>query len=115
MIRFVITKRHENDYAYDLRTESNELLVRSFRFYSEDACRTAIEGFREHAQHDATYIRQATLRKNKFYFNLFSYYILLATSDDYDSEEARDNAIETIKRHVADAIVDPTVICRDSA
>lgn len=112
MIRFVITKKAENNYAFDLRPEIGERFIQSVRFLNEDACRRALADFRNEAQVEETYVRSTTIQGDRFYFTMVTYTTLTARSSVFNSPEARESVIETMKKYVADAPIDPVVVDR---
>jgi uncharacterized protein len=106
MGKFVITKRSNSQYQFNLLAENGEIILTSEGYTTNSSCRNGIESIREHSKQNDNYYRQMS-SDNKYYFNLkASNGEVIATSEMYESAAGRDKGIESVKENSVGAWVD---------
>ena len=106
MSKFVITKRSNGEYQFNLKAGNGQTILSSEGYSSKAGCDNGIDSVRKNAQDDSKYDRK-TSSNGKPYFNLKATNgQIIGTSEMYESEAARDNGIASVKTNAPDATVD---------
>lgn len=106
MGKFIITKRSNGQYQFNLQAVNNEIILTSEGYVTVSGCRNGIESVRENAKEDKYYQRKVSAN-NKHYFNLKAVNgEIIGTSEMYESAAGRDKGIEAVKENVQGAMVD---------
>jgi len=106
MGKFVITKRTNGDFQFNLKAGNGQVILTSQGYASKDGCKTGIESVKKNAPDDARYDRK-TSSNGKDYFNLTSTNgQIIGSSEMYESTAARENGIESVKKNAPDAEVE---------
>lgn len=106
MGKFVITKRVNGEFQFNLKAGNGEKILASEGYSTKANCENGIESVRKNSQDDAKFDRK-TSTNGKFYFNLKATNgQIIGTSEMYESEASRDNGIDSVKTNAADATVD---------
>jgi uncharacterized protein len=104
---FEIKKAADGRYMFALKADDGETILTSKSYLTRDFCDHGIAHVRRNAAVDARYARTITRLRGKFGFNLTAPNgQILGTSEEYDSESARDEGIESVKRTVPEATVE---------
>lgn len=106
MGKFVITKRKNDEFQFDLKAGNGQTILTSEGYTAKAGCTNGIESVRKNSQLDERYDRK-TSTNGKPYFNLkASNGQIIGTSEMYESVTARDNGIESVKKNAPDATVE---------
>ena len=106
MGKFVITKRTNGEFQFNLKAGNNQTILSSEGYSTKANCENGIAAVRSNAKDDSKYDRK-TSTNGKFYFNLKAGNgQIIGTSEMYESAEARDNGIESVKTNAPDATVE---------
>ena len=106
MGKFVITKRSNSEYQFNLQAVNGEVILTSEGYTTISSCRNGIESAREHAKQDSNYNRKMAA-DNKYYFNLKAGNgEVVGTSEMYETAAGRDKGIESVKENAKDAMVE---------
>lgn len=106
MGKFVITKRKNDEFQFDLKAGNGQIILTSEGYTAKAGCTNGIESVRKNSQLDERYDRK-TSTNGKPYFNLkASNGQIIGTSEMYESVAARDNGIESVKKNAPDATVE---------
>ncbi len=105
MGKFVITTRKNGEFQFNLKATNGQVILSSEGYTTLAACRNGIESVKRNAPEDARYERKES-DNGKFYFNLKATNgQVIGSSQMYQSEDSRDNGIESVKRNAPDAEV----------
>ncbi len=105
MGKFVITTRKNGEFQFNLKATNGQVILSSEGYTTLAACRNGIESVKRNAPEDARYERKESAN-GKFYFNLKATNgQVIGSSQMYQSEDSRDNGIESVKRNAPDAEV----------
>lgn len=106
MGKFVITKRTNGEFQFNLKAGNGQTILTSEGYTTKAACTNGIESVKTNSQDDGRYDRKESTN-GKPYFNLkASNGQIIGSSEMYESVAARENGIESVKKNAPDAIVD---------
>ncbi|ANH82518.1 hypothetical protein A8C56_17440 [Niabella ginsenosidivorans] len=109
MGKFVITKRKNGEFQFNLKAGNGQVILTSEGYTTRAACDNGIESVKKNAHDDHHYERKVSTN-NKPYFNLKATNgQVIGKSELYESEAARENGIESVKKNAPGAeITDET-------
>ncbi len=106
MGKFVISKRKNEEYQFNLKAGNGQTILASEGYSSKAGCNNGIESVRTNSQDDSKYDRK-TSTNGKFYFNLkASNGQIIGTSEMYENKSSMENGIVSVKSNALDAIVE---------
>jgi uncharacterized protein YegP (UPF0339 family) len=106
MGKFVITKRTNGDFQFNLKANNGQVILTSQGYATKDGCKNGIDSVKSNAPNDDRYDRK-TSSNDKPYFNLTaSNGQIIGTSEMYESTAARDNGIASVKSNAPEASVE---------
>jgi uncharacterized protein YegP (UPF0339 family) len=110
MGKFVISKRKNDEFQFNLKADNGQVILASEGYDAMAGCKNGIESVRKNAPTDARYERK-TAANGKFFFNLKATNgQVIGTSEMYESESGRENGIESVKKNAPDATVDESAL-----
>lgn len=105
MGKFVVSKRVNGEFQFNLKAGNSQIILTSEGYTSRQGCDNGIESVRKNSSEDKRYDRK-TASNGKFYFNLkASNGQIIGTSQMYASEDGCNNGIESVKKNAPDAEV----------
>ena len=105
MGKFVISTRKNGEFQFNLKATNGQVILSSEGYTTKAACENGIESVKKNAHEDARYERKEAAN-GKFYFNLKAANgQVIGSSQMYQSEDSRDNGIESVKKNAPDAEV----------
>lgn len=109
MGKFIITKRKNGEYQFNLKAGNGQTILSSEGYTTKAGCKNGIESVKENAPLDSRYER-LTSKNSQYYFNLKSSNgKIIGTSEMYTTSYARENGIESVKENAPNAeIIDET-------
>lgn len=106
MGKFVITKRANGEFQFNLKAGNGQTILTSEGYSTKAACTNGIESVKTNSQDDSKFDKKES-SNGKPYFNLkASNGQIIGASEMYESTSARDNGIESVKSNAPDAAVD---------
>ena len=103
--KFVITKRSNGEYHFNLKAGNGEKILHSEGYSTKDGCKGGIESVKKHAPADSNYYPE-TASNGKYYFNLKAANgQVIGTSELYESSSGRSGGIESVKANAPGADV----------
>lgn len=110
MSKFVITKRSNGEFQFNLKANNGEVILTSEGYVSKTGCEKGVESVIKNAPHDERYAKGISVN-NKHYFNLKgSNGQIIGTSEMYESALGRDRGIESVKNNAAKAVIDDQTV-----
>lgn len=108
MGKFVISKRTNGEFQFNLKAGNGQVILTSEGYTTRAACDNGIASVKKNAADDANYDRK-TSSNGKPFFNLKAGNgQIIGKSELYESEAARENGIESVKKNGPDAeVVEP--------
>lgn len=106
MGKFVIKKRTNGEFQFNLKAGNDETILTSEGYNGKSGCQNGIESVRKNAPDDNRYDRK-TASNGQYYFNLSATNgQIIGTSERYNTSSSRDNGIESVKKNAPDATVE---------
>lgn len=101
--KFVVSKRKNGEFQFVLVASNGQVILTSEGYTARDGCLNGIESVRKNSADDARYERK-TAKDNSPYFVLkAANHQIIGNSQMYSSEAARDNGIDSVRRHAPEA------------
>ncbi|MBQ2992349.1 MAG: YegP family protein [Alistipes sp.] len=105
MGKFVITKRANGEFQFNLKAGNGQTILASEGYTTLAACKNGIESVKKNSVEDARYERKEA-KNGAPYFNLKATNgQVIGSSEMYSSESARENGIESVKKNAPEAEV----------
>ncbi|PTS94176.1 hypothetical protein DBR27_17970 [Flavobacterium sp. HMWF030] len=106
MGKFVITKRTNGEFQFNLKAGNGQTILTSEGYTTKAACLNGVESVKVNSQDDSRFDRREA-SNGKPYFNLrASNGQIIGSSEMYESVAARDSGVNSVKANAPDAIVD---------
>ncbi|MFD2585252.1 YegP family protein [Pedobacter vanadiisoli] len=106
MGKFVITKRTNGEYQFNLKAGNGQVILTSEGYVAKSSCENGIESVKKNAQDDSKFERK-TSKNGKYHFSLKATNgQIIGSSEMYESTAARDNGIESVKKNAPGADTD---------
>lgn len=110
MGKFVITKRTNGEFQFNLKAGNGQTILSSEGYSTKAACTNGIESVKTNSQDDGRYDRKES-SNGKPYFNLKATNgQIIGSSEMYESTSARENGIESVKKNAPDATTDDQTV-----
>lgn len=106
MGKFVITKRGNGEFQFNLKAGNGQTILTSEGYSTKAAASNGIESVKTNSRDDSRYDKKES-SNGKFYFTLkASNGQIIGSSEMYESASGRDNGIESVKTNAPDAETD---------
>ncbi|ARK10206.1 YegP family protein [Fibrivirga algicola] len=106
MGKFVITKRANGEFQFNLKAGNGQTILSSEGYSSKSGCENGIESVKRNAQDDNRFERRESSSGKPFFSLKATNGQIIGSSEMYESTSARDNGIESVKKNAPDATVD---------
>lgn len=106
MGKFVITKRTNGEFQFNLKSGNNQVILTSEGYKTKSSCENGIESTRKNSADDSKF-EQKKSTNEKFFFNLKATNgQIIGTSEMYESKQACENGVASVQKNAPDATVD---------
>lgn len=106
MGKFVITKRTNGEFQFNLKAGNGQTILTSEGYTTKAACLNGIESVKTNSADDTKFDRKES-SNGKPYFNLKATNgQIIGASEMYESTAARENGIESVKTNAPSADTD---------
>ena len=106
MGKFVITKRTNGEFQFNLKAGNGQVVLTSEGYKAKASCLNGIESVRKNSADDGMFERK-TAKNGKFHFNLKATNgQVIGSSQMYESESSMENGIDSVKRNAPEAEID---------
>ncbi|MCD0470584.1 YegP family protein [Flavobacterium sp. JAS] len=110
MGKFVITKRTNGEFQFNLKAGNGQTILTSEGYTTKAACLNGIESVKTNSQDDSKFDRKES-SNGKPYFNLkASNGQIIGASEMYESTAARENGIESVKTNAPSGDTDDQAV-----
>ncbi|MFH6957088.1 YegP family protein [Flavobacterium aquidurense] len=110
MGKFVITKRTNGEFQFNLKAGNGQTILTSEGYTTKAACTNGIESVKTNSQDDSRFDRKEA-KNGKPYFNLkASNGQIIGSSEMYESVSARENGIESVKKNAPEGTIDDQTV-----
>jgi len=104
--KFELYKDKAGEYRFRLKASNGQAILVGEGYKTKGSAENGIESIRKNAPSDERYERKET-KNGKYMFNLkASNGQVIGASEQYESESARENGVESVKKNAPDASVD---------
>jgi uncharacterized protein YegP (UPF0339 family) len=109
MGKFVITKRSNNEFQFNLKASNGQFILTSEGYATKAGCENGIASVKSNSTDDGKYDLM-TSADGKFYFNLKATNgQVIGSSQMYESESTRSIGIASVKSNAPDATVEEEI------
>lgn len=106
MGKFVIIKRSNGEYRFNLKAGNGEGILSSEGYSSKSGCEGGIDSVKRNSQDNSKFEKKES-SNGKYFFNLKATNgQIIGTSEMYESSSGRDNGIASVQKNAPDATVD---------
>ena len=105
MGKFVVTQRANGDFQFNLKAGNGQVILSSQGYAAKPSCLNGIESVRKNSQDDERLERKVSANGKPFFNLTATNGQIIGNSEMYESEAARDNGIESVKKNAPDAEV----------
>lgn len=106
MGRFVITRRSNGEFQFNLKAGNGETILTSEGYSSRQGCEAGIVSVRINAPFDLRYNRRTSVNQ-RYYFNLLAANgQVIGTSEMYENAAGRESGIASVKSNAPGAITE---------
>lgn len=110
MGKFVVTKRTNGEYQFNLKANNGQVILTSQGYAAKSSCENGIESVRSNSQEDSRFERK-TSSNDKPYFNLKATNgQIIGSSEMYESTASMENGIASVKTNAPDATVEDQTV-----
>jgi uncharacterized protein YegP (UPF0339 family) len=110
MAKFVIIKRSNGEFQFNLKAQNGEVVLTSEGYVTKSACFNGIDSVKTNSAKDTQYERRMS-RNGQHYFVLKAGNgQIIGSSETYTSTSARDSGIETVKKNAPIAITEDLAV-----
>ncbi|MES2812104.1 MAG: YegP family protein [Bacteroidota bacterium] len=110
MGKFVISKRTNGEFQFNLKAGNGQVILTSEGYAAKSGCENGIESVKKNSQDDSKFDRK-TASNGKFYFNLLAGNgQIIGSSQMYEAEAGRDNGIDSVKENAPTATTEDETV-----
>jgi len=110
MGKFVISKRTNGDFQFNLKANNGQIILTSQGYSSKSSCENGVESVRANPQVDSRFERKISSNE-KPYFNLKSSNgQIVGSSEMYESTTSMENGIASVKTNAPEATIDDQTV-----
>ena len=103
MGKFVITKRSNGEFQFNLKAVNGQTILTSEGYTVKASCLTGIDSVKKNSPDNSRYVRKIS-GNGKYYFTLTAANgQVIGTSEMYESASSRDIGIESVKSNAPGA------------
>ena len=106
MGKFVISRRSNNEYQFNLKAANHQVILTSQGYSSLEGCKNGVESVMKNGLSDEHFDRKES-KNGKHYFDLKATNgQIIGKSEMYESKAAMENGIASVKTNVVAATLD---------
>jgi len=106
MAKFIISKRTDGDYQFNLKAGNGEIILTSQGYSSKSGCENGIDSVKTNSQDDSKFERKISAN-DKSYFNLKAANgQFIGSSQMYSSKSSMEKGIDSVKNNAKTASVE---------
>lgn len=110
MGKFVITKRVNNEYQFNLKAGNGEIILTSEGYVQKASCHKGIASVKINSQDDTSYDRRVAVNDKDYFVLKARNGEIIGKSQLYSSKTSMENGIASVKANAPDAeVIDETI------
>ncbi len=102
---FVISKRKDNEFQFNLKAGNGQVVLTSEGYSSRAACDNGIESVRKNSLDDTRFERKESSNGKPFFNLKATNGQIIGKSELYESSASMENGIESVKKNAPEAKV----------
>ncbi|MCA6365168.1 MAG: YegP family protein [Bacteroidetes bacterium] len=106
MGKFIITKRSNGEFQFNLKAGNGQVILTSEGYSNKSGCENGIESVRTNAPNDERYERKESKNGKPYFVLKAGNGQIIGTSEMYESAAGMENGIESVKSNAPDATVE---------
>lgn len=107
---FIISKRKNNEYQFNLKAGNGEIILTSEGYVQKASCHKGIESVKINSQEDSRYDRRIAVNTKDYFVLKARNGEIIGKSQFYSSKLAMENGIASVKSNAPEAeIIDETI------
>jgi uncharacterized protein len=110
MGKFVITKRKNGEFQFNLKANNGETILTSEGYKSKTSCKNGIESVRKNSQVENRFECKTSTNKKHFFNLKATNGQVVGTSEMYESEVARKKGTQSVQKNAATAKVEDLTV-----
>ena len=110
MGKFVITKRKDDEYQFNLKANNGEIILMSEGYVQKSSCQKGIDSVKINSQNDVRYDRRVTVNSKNYFVLKAGNGEIIGKSQYYSSKSSMEVGIFSVKTNAPSAeTVDETI------
>lgn len=109
MAKFVIRTRKNGEFQFDLKAGNGQVILTSEGYTTKSACENGIDSVKKNAQDDSKFDKKVSASGKPFFNLKAGNGQIIGSSEMYESEVARDNGIESVKKNAPSATIEEQI------
>lgn len=106
MGKFIISKRKNDDYQFNLKAANGQVILTSQGYSSKSACENGIESVKTNAPDDSKYERKTASDGSPYFLLKAGNGQIIGNSQMYSTASSMENGIESVKTNAPNASVE---------
>lgn len=105
MGKFIISKRKNGEYQFNLKAANGAIILTSEGYKTKASCENGIESVKKNSADDSKFDRKKSIN-DKWYFNLKAGNgEIIGSSEMYESSHGMETGIESVKTNAPNAMI----------
>ncbi|WP_312767186.1 YegP family protein [Epilithonimonas sp.] len=103
MGKFIITKRINNEYQFNLKASNGEIILTSEGYVAKSGCKNGIESVKVNSQIDSRFERRTTVNDKDYFVLKAGNGEIIGKSQLYSTKQGMENGITSVKENAPTA------------
>lgn len=109
MGKFIITKRKDGEYQFNLKASNGEIILTSEGYVQKGGCKNGIESVKINSQIDSRFERRISTNEKDYFVLKAGNGEIIGKSQLYSTKQGMENGISSVKNNAPTAeIIDET-------
>lgn len=110
MGKFIITKRKNGEYQFNLKAGNGEVILTSEGYKAKDGCKKGIESVKTNSQIDSRFERKVAVNEKHYFVLKAGNGEVIGKSQLYARKQSMENGIESVRENAPNVeIIDETL------
>jgi len=102
--KFELKKAKDGQFYFSLKASNGQTILASEMYKTKDTAENGIASVKKNAADDQRYERKVSSNGKPYFVLKAANHQIIGQSEMYESEAARDNGIESVKKNAPDAV-----------
>lgn len=110
MGKFIITKRKDGEYQFNLKAGNGEIILTSEGYVAKSGCKNGIESVKVNSKIDSRFERRTSINNKDYFVLKAGNGEIIGKSQLYSTKQGMENGIQSVKENAPQAeIIDETI------